>query len=287
MTGDPVDNTVAAPRRITHELLAHAPGVRHGRVLAAEPGVVAGIELLDSLQAPDPAGTWVGLRHDGDTVDAGTPIVAVTGSAWELAVAEDHVLGVLGFAGGIARRAIEIRASAPTGLRVVCGGWKKLPAALKPALRAGLDVAGIGHRLLPGEFVYVDKNVVTQLGGVAAAVTIGRQLGHGPVAIQVTDVDEALAAADAGCGVVMVDTGDLVVLEAVTRRLRSVGSEIDIAFAGGVGIEDLRSAAAAGATIVDVGRAVLDAPLWDLRFVVEPPPARRSHLQDPTRKEDP
>jgi len=260
-------------RRITEALLASASGPRRGLVVAAEPGVVAGIGLLDPRHAPDPAGSWLPLRRDGEAVDAGGAIVEVTGTAWELAVAEDHVLGTLGVAGGIARAALALRDAAPPGLRVVCGGWKKFPAALKPALRAGLDVAGIGHRLLDGEFVYVDKNVVTQLGGVERAVAAGLRLGHGPVAVQVTGVDDALAAAAAGCGVVMVDTGDLCSLNAVVRHLRTAGSDVSVAFAGGVGVGDLDAVAASGASIVDVGRAVLDAGLWDLRFVVDPPAA--------------
>lgn len=258
------------PRRITKELLDAAPGLRRGTVLAAEDGVVAGIGLLDASAAPDPAGTWAPLRKDGERVRAGEAIVAVTGSAWELAVAEDHVLGILGFSGGLARRALAIRDAAPQGLRIVCGGWKKLPASLKPAVRAALDVAGIGHRLLDGEFVYVDKNVVTQLGGVDAAVRAARNLGHGAVAVQVTDAAGALEAVNAACGVVMVDTGDLSSLHAVVDAVRGAGSSVPIAFAGGVGIDDLQAAFAFGASIVDVGRAVFDAPLWDLRFVAEP-----------------
>jgi nicotinate-nucleotide pyrophosphorylase (carboxylating) len=268
------DQPAPAIRRITRELLHDLHGMRRGYVVAAEPGIVAGMALLDASAAPDPAGQWVPLRADGDVVEAGDRLIEVTGTAWELAVAEDHALGILGFAGGIARHARQLRTAAPPGLRVVCGGWKKLPSALKPALRAGLDVAGIGHRLLDDEFVYVDKNVVAQLGDVSAAVTAGLALQHGPVAVQVIDVAGARAAVQAGCGVVMVDNGDLASLHHIAAALRSDGSRVTLAFAGGVCLDDLTEAAAAGATIVDVGRAVLDAPLWDLRFVVEPRPSR-------------
>lgn len=264
------DPPAPAIRRITRELLHDLHGVRRGYVVAAETGIVAGMALLDASAAPDPAGQWVPLRADGDVVEAGDRLIEVTGTAWELAVAEDHALGILGFAGGIARHARQLRTAAPPGLRVVCGGWKKLPAALKPALRAGFDVAGIGHRLLDDEFVYIDKNVVAQLGGVNAAVSTGLALQHGPVAVQVIDVAGARAAVQAGCGVVMVDNGDLASLHHIAAALRSDGSLVTLAFAGGVRADDLTEAAAAGATIVDIGRAVLEAPLWDLRFVVEP-----------------
>ena len=232
-----------------------------------EPGLVAGTGLVVAPSS-DPAGRWDIVAVEGERADHGQPLVFIEGSAWEISVAEDHVLGVLGFAGGIARRGAEIKAAAPDGLRVVCGGWKKLPAALKPVLRAGLDVAGLSHRLLDGDFVYVGKNQVAMLGGVAAAVTAALDLRNGPVSVQVVDVAQALAAADAGAAVVMVDTGQLADLEAVSTALRGRSDDVLIAYAGGVDSTQLRRIADLGADIVDIGRAVLDAPLWDLHLEV-------------------
>jgi len=181
------------------------------------------------------------------------------------------VLGVLGVASGIATRAAAIVAAAPQALRVVCGAWKKLPASMKPALRAGLDAAGVGHRLLAEEFVYVDKNGVTLLGGPSGAVRAALAVGNGPVAVQLKRVDECDAAVAAGASVLMVDTGHLDDLVAVRERLTLLDRLDDqLAFGGGVRLQDLAAIAAAGATIVDIGRAILDAPLLDLRLDVVP-----------------
>jgi nicotinate-nucleotide pyrophosphorylase (carboxylating) len=259
-----------AARRITSELLADVPGLHRAAVVATEPGCVAGVGLLDPASAPVPVGEWHILRHDGDELAPGTPILEISGSARELAAAEDFVLGNLGFASGIANRARQIAAAAPAGLAVSCGGWKKLPAALKPALRAGLSVANVRPRLLDGDFVYIPKNTVTLLGGLAAAVEAGSRLQHGPVAVQVTDVAGALLAVRTGAGAVMVDTGTVDVLAAVNDALRAEGfrEHVVIGFGGGVTREFLSAARVAGADVVDVGRAILDAPLWDLRVEV-------------------
>ena len=189
----------ARPRRITAELVVGLTGRYHAVVSPTEPGLVAGMALV-CPPSTDPAGHWDVVAVEGQRADAGQALVYIEGSAWEISVAEDHVLGVMGFAGGIARRGASMKSAAPKGLRVVCGGWKKLPAPLKPALRAGLDVAGLSHRLLDEDFVYVTKNQVAMLGGVAAAVKAARQLCHGPVSVQVTDVAQALRAVDAGAG---------------------------------------------------------------------------------------
>jgi len=262
-----VSSLSAPPRRITAELVAGLTGRYRAVVSATEPGLVAGTALL-CPPSTNPCGQWDIVAVEGERADAGRPLVRIEGSAWEVSVAEDHVLGVLGFAGGIARRGAEIRAAAPAGLRVVCGGWKKLPASLKPVLRAGLDVAGLSHRLLDGDFVYVGKNQVAMFGGVAAAVTAARGLGHGPVSVQVVDVAQGVEALDAGAAVVMVDTGRLGDLEAVSAALHARAADVCVAYAGGVDANLLRRIADCGADIVDIGRAVLDAPLWDVHLEV-------------------
>jgi nicotinate-nucleotide pyrophosphorylase (carboxylating) len=261
--------TVRLARRITHELLAEVPGRHRAIVSATEPGVVAGTALVVPPIGGESLGTWTILRADGDAVLPGVPLVAIDGDATELAIAEDYVLGVLGMAGGIARRALEIRAVSPP-LTVVCGGWKKLPVAVKPVLRAGLQVAGIGHRLLAEDFVYVSKNHVQLLGGIENAVAHGAALDHGPVAVQVTSAADALRAALAGAGVVMVDTGRLLDLHAAHEALIAQGlrQRVRLAFGGGVVASDLSDVAAAGADIVDIGRAIMDAPIWDLRMTI-------------------
>jgi len=257
-------------RPITTELLAGISGSFRAAVVATEPGCVAGLGLLDPASAPVPVGEWHILRRDGDYLSPGEPIVEIDGAAAELAVAEDFVVGNLGFASGVANKARQIVAAGPPGLAIACGGWKKLPAPLKPALRAGLAVANVRPRLLTGEFVYIPKNTVTLLGGLAAAVQAGCRLEHGPVAVQVTDVPGALLAVRTGARAVMVDTGIVSMLAAVDDALRAEGvrEQVTIGFGGGVTPEFLSAARAAGADVVDVGRAILDAPLWDLRVEV-------------------
>jgi nicotinate-nucleotide pyrophosphorylase (carboxylating) len=68
----------------------------------------------------------------------------------------------------------------------------------------------------------------------------------------------------------MIDTGALSDLRETDAALRSRGlrDRVLVAFGGGVRCDDLADVAGAGAQIVDMGRAVLDAPLWDLRLEV-------------------
>ena len=262
--------TTVGCRRITHELLADAAGSFRAVVSATEPGVVAGIDLLAPESVGEPVGTWRPLVADGARVGAGVPLVEIEGTAVELALAGDHVLGALGLASGIARRALAVVAAAPAGLSIACGAWKKLPAAVKPAVRAGLTVAGVSHRLVDGRFVYVDKNAVALLGGVEPATCRAVALDHGPVAVQVATPADALAVVAAGGSIVMVDTGELGTLRAVHQALvrTSLRDTVRLAFGNGVEPADLDAVREAGADIADIGRAILEAPLWDLHLEV-------------------
>jgi len=237
---------------------------------ATEPGLIAGTAFVDPADTLGPEGEWRLLVAEGAAVEAGQPIAELIGPAARLGIAEDYVMGPLGFASGIATRAAQFRSAAPASLSISCGGWKKLPAALKPLLRAGLAVAGVLPRLVEGEFVYVAKNAVIMLGGVARAIRAGISVGHGPVAIQVKTVAEALDAVGHGARVVMVDTGNIADLAAVHGALsqRGMREAVLLAFGGGAGIDDLAPAASAGADAIDVGRAILGAPLLDLRMRV-------------------
>ena len=257
-------------RHLTRELLQDVPGTYRALVTPTEAGLVAGLGLLDPRAGSLPAGQWHVLVAEGARRAAGEPIVEIVGTAAELAAAEDQVLGPLGYAGGIAGRCRDLVEGCPDGLRIACGGWKKLPGPLKPLLRAGLSVGGVTPRLVEGDFVYIDKNVVLLLGGIETAVRAAAALDHGPPAVQVTSVPEALHATQAGAGIVMVDTGDLSMLADTHAALRAarLRDHVVLAFAGGVTADDLTQVHQAGAEVVDLGRAILDAPLWDLHVEV-------------------
>lgn len=266
--------TTSSPvrRRLTDELLSDVSGSYRAVISPTEPGVVAGVEALRELLADGRFGEYVVLHTNGEEVQAHTPIVDIVGTAQQLAAAEDAVLGPIGYAGGIAQRCREIEAQRPDNLRVVCGGWKKLPGPLKPILREGLSTGGIAPRLIDGDFVYIDKNVVTLSGGIESAVAAALRLGNGPVAVQVTTPQAALAAVGAGAEIVMDDTGRLDMLGQIDAALQRRGfrDRVTLAFAGGVRIDDLAEVRRNGADVVDLGRAILDAPLWDVHMVVEP-----------------
>lgn len=206
----------------------------------------------------------------------GTKVLEAFGSAEKVVRAEEILLGAVGKPSGVATSAAAIVARAGH-TKVVCGAWKKVSPAVRAELRQAIATGGVGIRITDRPFVYLDKNYIRMFGNVSRAVKRAKSFdpvrlvavqlrGEGqPIAV------EASAAAACGAEIVMIDTGCLedllVVKKAVeTGRWRD---QVKLAFGGGVTLENVAEVAAAGADIVDVGRAIIDAPLLDFSLDVE------------------
>lgn len=257
------------------ELLLRA--VRAGRVTAAvvagEAGVVAGM-----AQAAGEAGrlglAFHGLVRDGGEVAAGAELCRVVGTPGQVVRAEELLLGLLGKPSGIATRARAFAAATGGRPRVVSGGWKKMPPPLKELVRGAVTLGGAEPRILPVPFAYLDKNWVALLGGVRQALAAVAHLELAKV-VQVKGregsvAEEACLAAAHGADVVFVDTGRLADAAAAAAALRQRGlrARVQLAFGGGVTLEGLPALLGQDLDILDVGRAIVDAPLLDLRLDV-------------------
>ncbi|BCV22042.1 nicotinate-nucleotide pyrophosphorylase [Moorella sp. Hama-1] len=246
------------------------------QITAREKGIFSGAGRLEQ-EAAELGLQAALLVAEGETLEPGSCLLRGRGRAAEIILAEEMLPGLIGKPSGVATAAATFVRRAAGRLKIVCGAWKKVAPEIRPDLRRAIATGGAGVRITDRPFIYLDKNYVRLLGGVGPAVARARayaseriitvQLrGEGqPVA------DEAAAAVRAGAGILMVDTGNLGDLETVVATARASGwrERVQIAFAGGVTQEELEAVIAAGADIVDVGRAIIDAPLLDLSLDVE------------------
>jgi nicotinate-nucleotide pyrophosphorylase (carboxylating) len=243
-------------------------------LLTERAGVMAGTNRLAKELAP--LGVAVELLcRDGDAVETGTVVAQFTGGAKQLAQAEEIVIGLLAKPSGIAsaaRRAVEL---AGAGLRIVSGAWKKMPPEIKWNVREAVAAGGAAFRVTDNPFLYLDKNFVRLLGGIEATMAAVAALDDKEKCLQLKGefaaiADEALIAAGAGADILMIDTGRLADVGAVNDALTGAGlrGKVKIAFAQGIRLEDIPYLRDKGIDILDIGVAIVDAPLLDMKFEV-------------------
>jgi nicotinate-nucleotide pyrophosphorylase (carboxylating) len=244
-------------------------------VTAAESGVLAG--AAPALNCASEMGLSVlSYLDDGAELKPGASVVSLLGTAEQIARAEEELLGLIGKPSGVATAARRFTELAAGKARIVCGAWKKVSPEIRKPLREAIAVGGAGMRLLDEPFIYLDKNYVRMFSGISEVVGRARSLNGRVVIVQIRGEtgpieEEAVVASKAGASVLMVDTGNAEDLRRVVdaARRQDFRESVKMAFGGGVTLDNLEEALAAGADIIDIGRAIIDAPILDFRLDVQ------------------
>jgi len=244
-----------------------------GVLVAEKAGVLSGIRrvcgIVETLGL-----AFVSDLKDGSPVGNGREIIRVTGNAVQMAQAEERLIGALSKFSGIATASRTALQKSAGRYKVVAGGWKKMPFELKEPIQQAIHDGGVNVRMCDEPFVYLDKNYVRMLGGVRKAVEAAGVFNR-MIVIQIRGetraiAEEAIEATHAGAHVVMVDTGSTDHLRSVGHTLKQSGlrSQVKIAFAGNIKLDDMEALSQFDLDVVDIGYAILDAPCLPMRFDV-------------------
>lgn len=241
------------------------------QITAREEGVIAGVTRVVE------EGIKLGLGitkfvDDGDYILPDTIIFKIKGTPKKLALGEDHLLGILGKYSGIATAARKAKLIANNEIKVVSGGWKKMPCEIKEPLREAIKIGGLPLRISEKPFIYLDKNYVRMFGGIKETLLAVREIERLKV-IQVkgdfnTIENEVLDAANNGADIIMVDTGLIKDCQLASEILRknNLRSSVKLAFGGSIKINDIAGLKKYDIDIIDVGREIVDAPILDFSF---------------------
>lgn len=240
-------------------------------------GFVCGVELA-GRKVEELGCQVLHCAADGSIAGPGQPILVLRGTAKAVAIAEDCVPGAIAKPSGIARASRQAQELAGGRVRVVSGAAKKMPSEIKAQVRRAVHCGGGSGRIADGPFLYLDKNYVRMFGSVRRTLEAVAGMRGFVRAIQLRGVvediaDEAEAAMEMGAEILMVDTGRLEDLDLVARLVRERGrrDRTTIAFAGDIEMHDIPHIATHDVDILDVGRAVIDAPMVDVKFDVITP----------------
>jgi nicotinate-nucleotide pyrophosphorylase (carboxylating) len=247
---------------ITASIIADGDGVLAGTSSAAQAAEKLGLRLE-------------AMRNDGDDVVAGDEIARFFGTPKQTAVAEDTLMGFMAKPSGIATAAREFVNKTGNAPRIVCGAWKKMPAALKSAIRSAVVAGGAFCRISDEPFVYLDKNYIEMFGGVRESLDAVADMKGYLKVVQLRGrhkdiLSEAFEAVVSGASILFIDTGRFEDVRAVAGALAERGFRrgVEIAFGGGVRLEHVAQLMELDIDILDIGRQILDAPLLDMRFEI-------------------
>ena len=215
------------------------------------------------------------LKAEGARIFPGEAVILLEGTAKQIALAEERVIGWLLKASGIATAASHARRLAEGKIEVISGAWKKMPFPLKHYVREAIKVGGIRFRICEDPFIYLDKNYVAMLGGIKEALIAIARFESRLKVIQLKShgeqlAEECRAAVRHGADILMIDTGQKEDITVVSQGLYEAGlrSKVKVAYSGNIRLSDLIQLREQDLDIVDIGRAIVDAPLLDMKLDV-------------------
>lgn len=241
---------------------------------ADDDGLIVGIP--DFQKTADDLGLDVRfVIDDATSVKAGETIAEFRGAPKQIAKAEERLIGMLAKPSGIATRTRQFVEAAGDGVRIVSGAWKKMPMVLKHVIRHAIRSAGADFRITRVNFVYLDKNFIRMLGGIRNTLRATSHIEEHEKVIQIkgdyADVaEEAIEAAEAGAHIVFIDTGEMADIDRVSAALTGAGlrEKVALAYSGNIRLSDIATLKEKDVDRLDIGRAIVDAPLLDMKIDV-------------------
>jgi nicotinate-nucleotide pyrophosphorylase (carboxylating) len=242
------------------------------RITSQGHGVLSGIPWL--RQACRELGIRiVTCKKTGEEVRPSEVVALLEGPARQLVRGEEELMGWVSKSSGIATAARKAKKLAGKNFDVVSGAWKKMPPPIKQMVRQAIADGGLRYRISERPFIYLDKNYVKLLGGVEPALNCVKEFKPFSKVVQLKSrgrrlTQESILAAQHGANIIMIDTGRSEDIERVHQGLRKQGlrERVKIAFGGNIALEDLTALKKRPVDIVDLGRAIVDAPLLDMRM---------------------
>jgi nicotinate-nucleotide pyrophosphorylase (carboxylating) len=252
--------------------------------VARQSGVVAGLEAARvALDEMDITAAWEQLVPDGTTVDRGTRLAVLRGSARDLLTSERTLLNLLGRLSGVAsltRRYVDTIAGTKARIydtRKTTPGFRRLE---KYAVHCG---GGHNHRLgLFDAILIKDNHLALGRQGAAGkgytpaeAVALARKFAHESIGldeggqemlveVEVDTLDQLREVLPAAPDIVLLDNMSPDLLREAVGVRDAAGSSAELEASGGVNLETVRAVAESGVERISVGALTHSAVVFDV-----------------------
>lgn len=240
-----------------------------GQIRTKAEGVVAGLPVVAALfQLVSPGLSLEMKAEDGERVDGGEVLAAVSGPGRALLTAERPALNLLGRCSGIATLTRRfVKAVEGTGTRILdtrktAPGLRRLD---KYAVRQG---GGMNHRLGLFDMVLIKDNHIDAAGSITGAVERVREVRGKdfPIEVEVKTLDELDEALTLEPTRILLDN---MTLDEMRRAARRSGGRVPLEASGNVVLGGVRTIAETGVDFISVGALTHSAPVFDVSLRID------------------
>ncbi|HEX8032767.1 MAG TPA: carboxylating nicotinate-nucleotide diphosphorylase [Ktedonobacterales bacterium] len=263
---------------VTTEATIPAGTRASGRIVARQPGVVAGLPIaVLTFRLLDPAIHVKALVADGTHVEAGATLARLSGDARALLTAERTALNFLGRLSGIATLAARCMA-AVEGTRAVVVDTRKTTPGLRALEKYAVRMGGAhNHRAGLDDGILIKDNHIAAAGGIRAAIERARASASHLLRIEVEceTEDEVSDAVEAGVEVILLDNMPIERMRANVAWIRTHAPRTIIEASGNIGTDTARLAAVAstGVDLISLGALTHSAPNFDVSLEFDATPS--------------
>jgi len=245
------------------------PGARgHGRLVAREAGVVAGLDAARATwRALSPRVVFRGKVREGQVVRRGAVLGEVRGPLRAILTGERVALNFLQKLSGIATLTRAYVTQAKRGkildTRKTTPGLRALE---KAAVRAG---GGVNHRASLDELVLIKDNHIAAAGSITEAVLRARKRSpRRQIEVETKTLAEVREAAALKPAIIMLDNMGPARLRRAVALIRRASPRTTIEASGRVTLVNVARIAATGVDWISVGALTHSAPALDIALEV-------------------
>lgn len=242
-------------------------------LIPKDPGILAGLQVAAAaFRRVDPNLVFTQQLLDGERVEGGEIVATVAGSMASILTAERTALNFLQRMSGIATltdqyvNAVDGTTASITDTRKTVPGLRLLD---KYAVSIG---GGRNHRMSLADGVLIKDNHLAALAGegVSLAQAIRRARARAPhtvkIEVEVESIEAALAAANAGADIVMLDNMSP---EEMRSAVDQIAAECTVEASGGITLANVADVAKSGVDIISVGALTHSPPAMDISLDYE------------------
>ncbi|MEM3881515.1 MAG: carboxylating nicotinate-nucleotide diphosphorylase [Candidatus Bathyarchaeia archaeon] len=243
-------------------------------IVAKEAGVAAGIEEITILA--ESLGLTVQAKiKDGEKIRNSQIIMTISGDAQTILSAERTMLNLLSRMCGIAtktRNFVEKLEEAKLPVKIAATR-KTAPGLSYFDKKAVLMGGGDTHRLHLDDMILVKDNHITIAGSVESAVKKAKQSASfsKKIEVEVTNVKDALTAAEAGADIIMLDNFLPAQIRKAVETLEKAGfGKVLLEASGRITEENLLDYAKTGVNLISIGELTHSVSALDVSLEIAP-----------------